>query len=118
MCRFAGSQSIGGWLEDLGRAHLAWRAVLLVVLPDKRHRVRADHLGDRPDVTAGVEVAAAGREVALLDRGDDRLPDPGLPAYLGQGETGLTSRLRQGVTDAHVAPPEDLVLWFLFTQRT
>src|SRR5262249_23502537 len=46
-----------------------------------------------------------GREVALLDGGDNRFPDPGSLTYLSNGETGLPSRIRQGVTDAHEAPP-------------
>ena len=61
--------------------------------------------GDAADVPAGVEVAAAGGEVVLLDVPDDRFPDPGLLADLGDGETGLTAGIRQAFADAHAAPP-------------
>jgi hypothetical protein len=107
----------GGRLEDLGRAHAARRPVLLVVLSDQRHRVDTDHGGDRADVPARVKVAAARREVALLDSPDDRFPDPGLLTHQRNRETPLTPRLRQGVTNAHTAPP-GILTWNSYTDRT
>src|SRR5262249_17836576 len=81
------------------------RAVRGVVLVDQRFGVDPDHARDAADVAAGVEVAAAGGEVIMLDATDDRLPDTGPLADLRNGETGLAAALRQGVTDAHAAPP-------------
>jgi hypothetical protein len=84
--------------------------VLGVVFLDQRHRIDADGAGDAADVTAGVEVAAARGEVSLFDAADDRFPDPGPLADLGNGETGLTAGFRQGFTDAHAEPPAAFVL--------
>jgi hypothetical protein len=92
-------------LEHVGRAHRVRRPVVGVVLADQRGGVGADGAGDAADVAAGVEIAAAGGEVIVLDVPDDRFPDPGLLADLGNGETGLTACVRQGFTDAHAAPP-------------
>src|SRR5689334_3160278 len=92
-----------GRLEHIGRPDRPGRAVLRVVLPDQRDRVGADDAGDAADVPASVEVTAAGGEVVLLDVPDDRFPDPGLVADLGDAETGLTTGFRQGFTDAHAA---------------
>ena len=41
----------------------------------------------------------------MLDAPDDRLPDAGPLTDLRKGETGLAAGLRQGVTNAHAAPP-------------
>ena len=49
--------------------------MLLVVVADQRLGIGADHGGDTSDVPPGVEVAAAGREIVLLDAPDDRFPD-------------------------------------------
>jgi hypothetical protein len=76
-----------------------------VVLPDQRLRGQADGGGDAADMAARVEVAAAAGEVIGLDAPDDRFPDPGLLADLGDSETGLTPSFRQRVSDAHAAPP-------------
>jgi len=62
------------------------------------------------EVPAGVEVAAAGGEVVALDFPDDRLPDPGLLADLGNGEPSLVTCSRQDLADAHAAPPLTSVL--------
>ena len=45
--------------------------------------------GDRPDVAAGVDVTAAVAEVVVLDRLDDRCPDPGLLGDVGHAQPGL-----------------------------
>src|SRR5208283_5513837 len=90
-------------LEDVRGPDRPGRPVLGVVLADQRDRVGADDGRDAADVPARVEVAAARGEVVLLDVPDDRFPDPGFPAHLGDGETGLTARVRQGFADAHVA---------------
>ena len=95
----------GGRLEHVGRPHRFRGAVRLVVLADERNRIDADHRRNAPDVPPGVEVAAAGREVVLLDAPDDGFPDPGPVCDLRHGETSLAACLRQGVTDAHAAPP-------------
>src|SRR5262249_1671982 len=76
-----------------------------VVFVDQRLGVGPDHARDAADVAAGVEVAAAGGEVIMLDATDDRLPDTGPLADLRNGETGLAAGLRQGVTAAPAAPP-------------
>ncbi len=76
-----------------------------VVLQDQRLRISSDNPGDAADMATGVKIAAARRVVVVLDPGDDRFPDPGLLADLGNGETGLTSRLGEGFSDAHTAPP-------------
>ena len=74
---------------------------------DQRLGVDPDHARDAADVAAGVEVAAAGGEVTVLDTPDDRFPDTGSLTDLGNCETGLVACLRQGVTDAHTAPPRN-----------
>src|SRR4030088_2906275 len=81
------------------------RAVRLVILADQRPGVGAHDRRDTSDVSPGVEVAAAGGEVPLLDPADDGFPDAGPLTDLRHGETGLTARFRQRVTDAHAAPP-------------
>src|SRR5262245_27228436 len=98
----------GGRFEHLGRRHRRGR-VFAVVLPDKGRRVGPHHASDRADVPTSVEVPAARREVVLLDGPDDRFPDPGPLTYLRDGETGLTSRVRQGFTNAHAVPPANIV---------
>src|SRR5216683_1280872 len=79
--------------------------MLRVVLPDQRLGVGSDRPRDAPDMAARVEITAARGEVTPLDAADDRLPDPSPLADLGNGETGLATSFRQGVTDAHAAPP-------------
>ena len=69
--------------------------------------IEPDHPCDAADVSPSVEITTAGREVAALDSPDDRLPDAGLLTDLRNGETGLAARLRQGITNAHAAPPTD-----------
>src|ERR1700744_4303206 len=75
----------------------------LVVLADQRLGVDFDGLGDGPDVTAGVGVAAADREVVLLDTPDDRLADLGAAADLVHGEMGPPARVGQNRPDPHVS---------------
>ena len=60
--------------------------VAVVVGRQQRRRVDAEHPGQRAQVAAGVEVAAAGREVVDLDRLDDVRPDPGALGQLVDGE--------------------------------
>jgi hypothetical protein len=76
-----------------------------VVFVDQRLGIGPDHARDAADVATGIEVAAAGGEVIMLDAPDDRLPDAGALADLRNGETGLAAGLHQGITDAHAAPP-------------
>src|SRR5215472_18362852 len=76
-----------------------------VVLAHQSLGIQPDHPRDAADVTARVEVTATCRKVAALDPPDDRLADAGLLADLRNGETGLAARLRQGITNAHAAPP-------------
>ena len=59
-----------------------------VVFVDQRLGVGPDHARDAADVATGIEVAAAGGEVIMLDAPDDRLPDAGPLADLRNGETG------------------------------
>ncbi len=92
-------------LEHIGGGDRLRRRLGRVVLPDQFFRVKPDRAGDAPDVPARVEVTAAGRVVPPLDPADDRLPDARPLANLRDGETGLTARARQGVTDAHATPP-------------
>src|SRR5258708_23099474 len=56
-------------------------------------------------MAAGVEIAAAGGVIVSLDAADDWFPDPGPLADLVNAETGLAARFRQGLADAHAAPP-------------
>src|SRR5262249_23226026 len=72
---------------------------------DQRLGVGPDDLGDAADVPPGVEVATTGRVVVVLDAPDDRFPDTGPLADLGNGESGPVARFRQGFTDDHAAPP-------------
>src|SRR5262249_18597148 len=60
---------------------------------------------DLPVVPPAIETTAAGREVPSLDPPDDRLPDAGQLTDLRNAETRLAARLRQGITNAHAAPP-------------
>ncbi len=76
-----------------------------VVLPDQRLRISPDGPGDAPDIRPGVKVPTTRRVVVTLDLFDDRFPDAGPLANLGNGETGLAPRLREGFADAHSAPP-------------
>ena len=76
-----------------------------VVLLDQRVRIEPDNPRDAPDMPSGVEIAATRGEIAALDPPDDRLPDAGSLTDLRNGETGLTARPRQGITNAHAAPP-------------
>src|SRR2546430_15355635 len=80
-----------------------------VVFVDQLLGVDADRTRDAADVATGVEVATARGEVITFDAPDDRLPDAGSLTDLRNGETGFATGLRQGITDAHAAPP--LCLW-------
>lgn len=66
-------------------------AVIVVVLRDQRGRIEADGLGERTDVTACVHIAAAPREVVLLDRVHDGDAHP-------RGGTDLVDRQSGGDT--------------------
>jgi hypothetical protein len=76
-----------------------------VVLADQLSGIEPDNPRNAPDMPPGIEVAAARGEIAALDPSDDRLPDAGSLTDLRNGETGLAARLRQGITNAHAAPP-------------
>src|SRR5438046_1942946 len=76
-----------------------------VIFADQRLRIGPDDLGDAANVAPGVEVATTRRVVIVLDAPDDRFPDAGPLTDLGDGETGLVTRFRQGFTDGHAAPP-------------
>ena len=95
----------GRWLKDLGRGDLLLHAVSRVVLMDKLVGIESDNPRDAPDMSPGVEVAATRGEIVALYSPDDRLPDAGSLTDLRNGETGLAARLRQGITNAHAAPP-------------
>ena len=60
--------------------------VPLVVRREQRRDVDAEHPGERAQVAAGVEVAAAGREVVDLDRLDHVRPDAGALGELVDAE--------------------------------
>jgi hypothetical protein len=72
-----------------------------VILADQRLRVGTEDMGDATDVPPGVEVATTRRIVVALDPLDDRFPDAGPLADLGDGETGVAACLRQGFPNAH-----------------
>ena len=76
--------------------------VAVVELREQRRRVLAEHARQRAQVAAGVEVAAAGREVVDLDRLDDVRADPGALGELvdaqpdpdaGGGQLGTDDRV-------------------------
>ena len=92
-------------LVEAGRGDRPGGPVGPVVLLDQRLGVSPDDLGDVTDVPPGVEVAAACRVVIGLDTADDQRPDPGLLADLRNAESCLVTGLRQGLADAHAAPP-------------
>src|ERR1019366_4844491 len=94
-----------GRLENVCRRNRLRRALGRVVLPDQRLRVDAGRACNAAKMAPCVEVAAARRIVATLDAPDNCLPDAGPLTDLRGGETGLTACLRQGVTNAHAAPP-------------
>jgi hypothetical protein len=91
-------------LVDAGGRDRARGPVGGVELLDQRPGISRDDLGDAADMPPGVEVAAAHRVVVTLDAPDDRLPDTGPLADLGDGEAGLAARFRQGFADAHATP--------------
>ena len=95
----------GGWPGPAGSGTGRRQAVAGVVLPDQRLGVGAHAAGDGADVPACVEICAAGGEVIRFDSADDPLPDAGLLADLGSGETSLVPRRCQDRTDAHATPP-------------
>ena len=95
----------GQQLVQADRGHRPRRPVVGVVVLDQRLGVGADGLGDGADMTTGIEVAATLGEVVRLDLPDDRFPDQGSLADLGQGQACLVPRLRQGLTDGHATPP-------------
>jgi hypothetical protein len=59
---------------------------------EQRGRVDADRAGQRGDVPAGVDVAAAHREVVALDGLDEGAADPGALGDLLGGEAGVLAR--------------------------
>jgi hypothetical protein len=94
--------------EQLIQAHrrqCTRRAAGGVILTDQRPRISPHHCGDGADVPPSVKVATTGRIVAALDTFDDRFPDPGPLADLGNAQTGPLAGLRQHSLDAHPAPP-------------
>jgi hypothetical protein len=94
--------------EQLIQAHrrqCTRRAAGGVILTDQRPRIGPHHCGDGADVPPGVKVATTGRIVAALDTFDDRFPDPGPLADLGNAQTGPLAGLRQHSPDAHPSPP-------------
>ena len=95
----------GRRLEDVGGRDRVRRTVSRIVLLDQLVGIEPDNPRDAPDVPPGVEIAAASGEVAVLDPPDYRLPDAGSLTDLRNGETSLAARLRQGITNAHGAPP-------------
>src|SRR5215472_175334 len=93
------------WLEHVRGRNRLWRCLGGVVLADQLFGVQSDRASDVANVTARVEVTTTGRVVPALDATDDGLPDARTLTYLRHGETGLTARSRQLVTDAHAVPP-------------
>jgi hypothetical protein len=91
----------GGWPGPAGSGTALRWAVAGVVLADQRLGVCAHAVGDGANVPARVEVCAAGGEVVRFDPPDNCLPDPGLLADLGNGETSLAPCRCQDLTDAH-----------------
>ncbi len=75
-----------------------------VVLGYQWHWIGADDLGDRPDVTASVEVTAAGGIVVAFDVPDDRRANASAFADLGDAEPGVAARFRERTADTHVSP--------------
>src|SRR4029077_17708700 len=74
--------------ERVARGVGAGLVVFAVVFADQRPGVDADGAGERANVSAHEDVAAAGVVVILLDAPDDRSPDLGALAELVHGKTG------------------------------
>ena len=79
-----------------------------VELGQQRRRVEPDVRGDGAEVAAGVEVAAAGREVVVLDAHDEGAADAGGRRDLLEGQSGRLPRLPRGScrwTPCSLRPP-------------
>lgn len=73
--------------------------MIVVVLGEQRGGIETDGLGQGPDVTAGVDVAATGVEVVRLDGVHDGDADPGGGTDVVDGQSGRDTRLLEGTTD-------------------
>ena len=76
-----------------------------VILVNQFLGLSSDRPGNTADMAPGVEVATACGEITAFDPPDNRLSNAGPLTDLRNGETGLAASLRQGITDAHAAPP-------------
>src|SRR5260370_22302905 len=77
-----------GGADGLGSAHRR------VIFLDQGFGIDTHGAGDAADVAAGIEVAAAAREVAALDPADDGLSDAGALADLRNRQARLAASLR------------------------
>jgi hypothetical protein len=99
-----------GWGTRLGLEHLAGpRAATALVVGvegvEQRFRVGAYRRRDRADVPPRVEVAAAGREVVVLDGLYERAADAGDLGDLLDGQPCALAGCGQGLADGHCAAP-------------
>ena len=83
-------------LEDLGGAGRRSLRPGRVELGEQRRRVQPDRDGDGAQVAAGVEVAAAGRVVVVLDAHDEGAADPGRPRRRPRGRVRPSPAPRRG----------------------
>ena len=79
--------------------------ILLLAALEQRLRIGSDRRRDGADVSAGVEVAAAGREVVVLDRLDKGPADACGLGDLFDGQSRVLAGRREGLADGHRATP-------------